>query len=498
VTVHDTATMVASSWYFVAVVVVGQYALSALLMAIVISNFIRFYNEETKLLLNYKVQKHLQRISIFTATFRSGFCKMPPFLRRRDCRFAIWYELRRRCLSVTESAITRYIVHSVILMHFAICCSYHFSFSDHDGRGQWELVELINVSSVVFAALYSLEIAVKLIGGGVAYFWSFKSNRFSTALVVLSWGSIAVFYCVDGVDVVPPVSALMVLRLAVTVPHFSAFWQILKWAQSSLVPLTVIMALVLFTFGLFGKYLFSDNEHAQKYVFGDVESALSEPTSLFLDLPRSMLFVTVYAFHRGNAWTPAVIRLLERAESDWKVVGFLMAMYTVIVVLYSVFFALYIDVHGDWKRVQSISRHLVILQALRRRWASEIVKWRAMAMEREEVRWSHFIEATNLFETQLPATQFLEMLAALPPPIGAERSRMAALFVDLKIPIRRQQARHSVSLVDDEWLNVVNFSDVIHAFTWKLLRVEVTVNLEPNEQLIADWFVDRNQEDFDD
>mmetsp|Transcript_12470 Transcript_12470/g.19847 ORF Transcript_12470/g.19847 Transcript_12470/m.19847 type:complete len:83 (+) Transcript_12470:1-249(+) len=41
----------------------------------------------------------------------------------------------------------------------------------------------------------------------------------------------------------------------------------------------------------------------------------------------------------------------------------------------------------------------------------------------------------------------------------------------------------------DEWDYIVNFSDVIHAFTWKLLKVDVLVNVEEDEQFILDWFL---------
>ena len=46
----------------------------------------------------------------------------------------------------------------------------------------------------------------------------------------------------------------------------------------------------------------------------------------------------------------------------------------------------------------------------------------------------------------------------------------------------------------DSWKYIVNFSDVIHSFTWKLLKVEVTVNLEPDEQFSAQWFVQKDKQ----
>ena len=63
--------------------------------------------------------------------------------------------------------------------------------------------------------------------------------------------------------------------------------------------------------------------------------------------------------------------------------------------------------------------------------------------------------------------------------------KLMAHVSDLMIPIRRhrEQAR--------EWQFVVNFADVVHAFTWKLLKVDVVVDIHQDEQWIADWFISR-------
>ena len=49
----------------------------------------------------------------------------------------------------------------------------------------------------------------------------------------------------------------------------------------------------------------------------------------------------------------------------------------------------------------------------------------------------------------------------------------------------------SLRMIDgkiDEWEFVVNFCDIISAFTWKHLKVEVLVTLETDETWISDWF----------
>ena len=421
-----------------------------------------------------------------------------------------------------DSLLYRYTVNMVIVLNFMICASLHYTFNDGVGTLQW--IDLITITSFIFTVLYSLEIILKLMAGGFRYFWSFKSNRFCCIIVLCSWIAIALFCCIDGVDVVYPVTALMILRIVVIAPYFEPFWQILKWAQSSLVHLTVITLLVLYTFALFGKYLFVHDGDAVSRLFGDHSFSFWDSTDLFESIAGSMLFLSIYVFNSGNVWTPPLIQWVDAVASEWKVIVFLWTVYVVMMVLYSVYFAIYLDVHNDWKKVQSISRHLCILEALGTRWKLQVMKWRGICIEHQKggralVEWKELVDGTNLFMTSLCAFDLLNILAHLPPPIGFGMmtdfnvddvdshniQKVSALLADLKIPIRRQQrdyshsmdaingaggGQNSDSVGGDEWEYVVNFSDVIHAFTWKLLKVEVTVNLEPDEQFIAEWFAE--------
>ena len=74
----NITTLIGAVCYYLCVVLIGQYFITSLVVATVISSYNRWHHEENKLLLNISVHKSLQRISQFLTTFRKKHCRLPP------------------------------------------------------------------------------------------------------------------------------------------------------------------------------------------------------------------------------------------------------------------------------------------------------------------------------------------------------------------------------------------------------------------------------------
>ena len=694
VDLHDTETIVSSGTYFLCVVFIGQYCLLSLFMAIIISNYIRYYNEESKLLLNYKQQKSLQRITIFIKTFRTKYCKISPFINHDDTKSDFIFIIKKLCLKLVDSTIFHYIIYSMIILNILISCINHYNYLQEENNNDQEFYNLlINISSIIFTLFYTIEILLKLIAYGFKHYWSYKSYRYCCIITFISWICI-LFKYIFNMQLIIPITCLMLFRMVVIIPYLESFWQILKWSQTNLFYIFIVTFMVLFIYSIFGKYIFGDNGindlddvyyiSSLSYPttttkFGDYVSSLSYPTNLFKNISNSMYFLYIYLFNSGDAWTPALIKLLQIFKYDSIVIIFFIVIYIVIMVFYSIFYAVLIDIYSDWKKVQYISNHLRILQILQSRWKFEVFRLRDLCIDsqnkyrqdlKNQIRnrqfrktltmqnnsinyqnltnnmknysnymqssiWKDCIVGTNLFDTFIPATKFLHILSILPSPIGFQTiindnnlqtsfipsnltekenrklpadvyRKLMLYFTDLKIPIRRnnqqqienqerkkrtqsasskkrnkrtttamtitvetrtdhgfhfdeeheQEQDDDIIMLDinnnndnidtrtstmslmsaspfttitttpspaitplsinndninrlslnggyrnngkkttgfrghfDEWDFIVNFSDIMHAFTWKLLKVDVLVNVEEDEQFILDWFI---------
>eukprot|EP01083_Nonionella_stella_P169745 576267_1 len=490
--------ILSSGSYFLVVVFLGQFCLCSLFMAMMITNYNRYYNEESKLLINYKQQKTLQRVNIFISTFGSKYCKISPFINLDHDRKLYIFKYRTLCHRIVDSSAFRYLMYIAIICNVLICSSFHYTYM-HPGFDADVVINRVNnISSIAFTALYSMEIILRLIAHGFTFVWSYHSLRCCGVIVILSWYAICMHYVwLDGAHhsrVIVPITSLMIFRIIIAIRYFESFWSILKWTRASLFYLSIVMFMMLYTFAVFARYIFGDAMDIN-YTSSQSQNHNHEDAYVLSNTRDAFYFLYIYLFNAGDSWTAGLIQLMNasNSHSQW-IILFFMLLYFVLMIFYSIFFAIMIDMYTDWREVQSISNELCNLNQLQSQWKSEIIKLREIYINHQIEYCTHhdaskssqlfvnyvlcreykeFISDIHLFNTYIPATKLLHMLSQLPSPIGfkeldllfipsnlskkenrkipsAKYKKLAMYFADLNIIIiKNHRATSAPDIVDD-------------------------------------------------
>ena len=153
---------------------------------------------------------------------------------------------------VSESSLFQYTILMVIIVNTLVMSSQHF------GQPQW-WTEVVQVSDVIFGAVYLGELAVKLMGYGLQGYFSEAQNVFDFLIcvaVVLGWT-----YTEGGSEVFQVLELLRVLRVFRLFSFFPGLLSLLRTLRTSapsLVNIGIILGLVYYIYAVVGMTLFGN------------------------------------------------------------------------------------------------------------------------------------------------------------------------------------------------------------------------------------------------
>ena len=117
----NVTTVIGAAFYYLCVVLIGQYFITSLVVAIVISSYNRWHHEENKLLLNISVHKSLQRISQFLTTFRRKHCRLPPLPDNLIAQY---------CLNFVDSKQYKYFIFGCIFTNMLVLAAQAYPYNE--------------------------------------------------------------------------------------------------------------------------------------------------------------------------------------------------------------------------------------------------------------------------------------------------------------------------------------------------------------------------------